>query len=200
MFLTGSDACARGHDCQHICVNNDDSYICKCQMGYVLNADQKTCSRKFHVCLASVVSSSISRYCTKHHLWSLNRTLSSKFQKSFYLDSGRWWKNFVNVFHSSKFISAVQNMWNPLLLNWSVTKGSPKVKWLFQMTSSHWGVGFFFSGSGVDACAQGHDCQHICVNRGNSYICKCQVGYFLNTDKKTCSRKKCDQFHIFAVP
>uniref|UniRef100_A0A3Q0RPM4 Matrilin 3b n=1 Tax=Amphilophus citrinellus TaxID=61819 RepID=A0A3Q0RPM4_AMPCI len=43
----------------------------------------------------------------------------------------------------------------------------------------------FFSGSSSDACAQGHDCQHICVNSGNSYICKCQVGYVLNVDKKT---------------
>uniref|UniRef100_A0A3Q3DCX9 Matrilin 3b n=1 Tax=Hippocampus comes TaxID=109280 RepID=A0A3Q3DCX9_HIPCM len=44
--LCGQDACARGHDCQHICVNSGDSYVCKCGMGYVLNADQKTCSRK----------------------------------------------------------------------------------------------------------------------------------------------------------
>lgn len=45
-LFSGSDACAQRHDCQHICINNGDSYNCKCQMGYVLNADQKTCSRK----------------------------------------------------------------------------------------------------------------------------------------------------------
>lgn len=45
-LFSGSDLCARGHDCQHICEDNDDSYICKCQEGYRLNADQKTCSRK----------------------------------------------------------------------------------------------------------------------------------------------------------
>lgn len=43
--------------------------------------------------------------------------------------------------------------------------------------------------SGLDACAQGHNCQHICVNRGDSYDCKCHTGYVLNQDKKTCSRK-----------
>lgn len=45
-LFSGSDPCAHGHDCQHICKNSNDSYICKCEVGYVLNADQKTCSRK----------------------------------------------------------------------------------------------------------------------------------------------------------
>ncbi|XP_041703191.1 matrilin-3-like isoform X1 [Coregonus clupeaformis] len=40
---------------------------------------------------------------------------------------------------------------------------------------------------GVDACALGHDCDHICVNNNNSYTCKCREGYTLNADKKTCS-------------
>uniref|UniRef100_A0A3Q1EMG5 Matrilin 3b n=1 Tax=Acanthochromis polyacanthus TaxID=80966 RepID=A0A3Q1EMG5_9TELE len=42
---------------------------------------------------------------------------------------------------------------------------------------------------GWDACAKGHNCQHICVNNGNSYSCKCRSGYVLNPDKKTCSGK-----------
>nr|XP_046164978.1 matrilin-3-like isoform X4 [Oncorhynchus gorbuscha] len=43
---------------------------------------------------------------------------------------------------------------------------------------------------GVDACALGHDCDHICVNNNNnnSYACKCREGYTLNADKKTCSQ------------
>ncbi|XP_052341774.1 matrilin-3-like isoform X2 [Oncorhynchus keta] len=43
---------------------------------------------------------------------------------------------------------------------------------------------------GVDACALGHDCDHICVNNNNnnSYSCKCREGYTLNADKKTCSQ------------
>ncbi|KAG7249841.1 hypothetical protein CRUP_006411, partial [Coryphaenoides rupestris] len=40
---------------------------------------------------------------------------------------------------------------------------------------------------GVDPCAMGHDCDHICVNSNASYYCKCRSGYVLNTDKKTCS-------------
>uniref|UniRef100_A0A669F3R6 Matrilin 3b n=1 Tax=Oreochromis niloticus TaxID=8128 RepID=A0A669F3R6_ORENI len=41
---------------------------------------------------------------------------------------------------------------------------------------------------GLEPCAQGHNCQHICVNSGDSYNCKCRPGYILNLDKKTCSR------------
>ncbi|XP_013767749.1 matrilin-3-like isoform X6 [Pundamilia nyererei] len=42
--------------------------------------------------------------------------------------------------------------------------------------------------NGLEPCAQGHNCQHICVNSGDSYNCKCRPGYILNLDKKTCSR------------
>ncbi|KAM4540287.1 uncharacterized protein V3H82_022298 [Fundulus diaphanus] len=42
--------------------------------------------------------------------------------------------------------------------------------------------------NGLDPCAQGHNCQHICVNSGDSYSCKCRPGYVLNPDRKTCSR------------
>uniref|UniRef100_A0A8P4GQA0 Matrilin 3b n=1 Tax=Dicentrarchus labrax TaxID=13489 RepID=A0A8P4GQA0_DICLA len=45
---------------------------------------------------------------------------------------------------------------------------------------------------GLDACSQGHNCQHICVNNGISYSCKCRAGYVLNLDKKTCSRSGSD--------
>uniref|UniRef100_A0A8C9UYF0 Matrilin 3b n=1 Tax=Scleropages formosus TaxID=113540 RepID=A0A8C9UYF0_SCLFO len=44
--LCGLDPCSLGHDCDHICVNNRSSYYCKCQEGYSLNEDGKTCSRK----------------------------------------------------------------------------------------------------------------------------------------------------------
>ncbi|XP_045917027.1 matrilin-3a isoform X2 [Micropterus dolomieu] len=43
---TGLDPCAIGHECEHICVNSNASYYCKCRNGYILNADTKTCSLK----------------------------------------------------------------------------------------------------------------------------------------------------------
>ncbi|XP_051510440.1 matrilin-3-like [Myxocyprinus asiaticus] len=39
----------------------------------------------------------------------------------------------------------------------------------------------------MNACEIGHSCQHICVSNGNSYYCKCHLGFVLNEDKKTCS-------------
>ncbi|XP_003971908.2 matrilin-3a isoform X1 [Takifugu rubripes] len=44
--LCGVDPCAMGHDCEHVCVNSNASYYCKCRNGYILNADKKTCSLK----------------------------------------------------------------------------------------------------------------------------------------------------------
>lgn len=43
--------------------------------------------------------------------------------------------------------------------------------------------------TGVDVCAQEHDCQHICINSGDSFKCKCRAAYMLNADQKTCSHK-----------
>ncbi|XP_057679559.1 matrilin-3a [Corythoichthys intestinalis] len=43
--LCGLDPCALGNDCEHICVNSNASFYCKCRTGYILNADKKTCSR-----------------------------------------------------------------------------------------------------------------------------------------------------------
>ncbi|TRY60159.1 hypothetical protein DNTS_003733 [Danionella cerebrum] len=42
---------------------------------------------------------------------------------------------------------------------------------------------------GLDACALGHSCEQICINRNTSYFCKCKEGYVLNSDKKTCSKQ-----------
>uniref|UniRef100_A0A3P8RBZ2 Matrilin 3b n=1 Tax=Astatotilapia calliptera TaxID=8154 RepID=A0A3P8RBZ2_ASTCA len=45
-----------------------------------------------------------------------------------------------------------------------------------------------YSLDSLEPCAQGHNCQHICVNSGDSYNCKCRPGYIPNLDMKTCSR------------
>ncbi|XP_068198379.1 matrilin-3a isoform X1 [Antennarius striatus] len=44
--------------------------------------------------------------------------------------------------------------------------------------------------TGLDPCATGHDCEHVCVNSNASYYCKCRNGFTLNVDKKTCSPKE----------
>ncbi|TRZ00495.1 hypothetical protein DNTS_004525 [Danionella cerebrum] len=45
---------------------------------------------------------------------------------------------------------------------------------------------------GLDPCAMGHDCEHICVSSDSSFYCKCRKGYILNEDQKSCSLKHVD--------
>ncbi|XP_050995194.1 matrilin-3a isoform X2 [Labeo rohita] len=40
------DYCALGHECEHVCVNDDASYHCECHQGFVLQEDKKSCSKK----------------------------------------------------------------------------------------------------------------------------------------------------------
>lgn len=35
--------CNTANNCQQICDNTDGSYMCSCNMNYVLNADNRTC-------------------------------------------------------------------------------------------------------------------------------------------------------------
>uniref|UniRef100_A0A665V522 Matrilin 3b n=1 Tax=Echeneis naucrates TaxID=173247 RepID=A0A665V522_ECHNA len=68
-FFSGLDPCAQGHSCQHICVNNDYSYYCKCHAGYVLNQDKRTCSRsdpcaRGHNCEQICINSDDSYICS----------------------------------------------------------------------------------------------------------------------------------------
>ncbi|XP_074472371.1 matrilin-3a isoform X1 [Sebastes fasciatus] len=44
--------------------------------------------------------------------------------------------------------------------------------------------------TGLDPCAMGNDCEHVCVNSNASFYCQCRDAYILNADKKTCSLKQ----------
>ncbi|XP_076605422.1 uncharacterized protein LOC143332062 isoform X2 [Chaetodon auriga] len=170
----GLDACAQGHNCQHICVNSGNSYNCDCRAGYVLNPDKKTCSRldscsQGHDCQHFCVSTDDSYICKCRMGYVLNadqKTCSSTNMEFSGVDPCALGHDCQHICINSddSYICRCQVGY---ILN-------PDKK-----TCSR---------SGLDACAQGHDCQHICANNGNSYICKCRVGYMLNMDQKTCSR------------
>ncbi|XP_036980918.1 matrilin-3-like isoform X10 [Acanthopagrus latus] len=173
--LCGLDPCAQGHNCQHICVNNGNSYDCKCRTGYVLNTDKKTCSRAGpcaigHDCQHICINSGDSYTCTCRVGFILNQDKKTCSSSDTCAQGHDCQHICVSNGESYTCKCRVGYVLNP-----------------DQKTCSR---------SGSDACAQGHDCQHICVNNGNSYICKCRVGFVLNMDQKTCSRSDaCAQGH-----
>ncbi|KAL1254049.1 hypothetical protein QQF64_016278 [Cirrhinus molitorella] len=155
--LCGMDACAMGHDCEHICVSSGSSFYCKCRKGYILNEDQKTCSLKHidacdmgHSCQHICVSSGNSYHCKCHSGFVLNddlRTCSIR-------GAGAYG-------HGD-----------------SVHKGDRKKKNDANQNGE--------ASASMDACALGHDCQHTCVSSGSSYYCTCPLGFVLVQDKKSC--------------
>ncbi|XP_039993298.1 matrilin-3-like [Xiphias gladius] len=161
----GLDACVLGHDCQHICVSNGNSYNCKCNSGYILNPDQKTCSRwdacaQGHTCQHICVNSGDSYTCKCQVGYLLNvdqKTCSSSDSCARGHDCQH-----ICVNSDDSYICKCQAGY---VLNAD------------QKTCSR-----------SEPCAPGHECQHICIKNDDSYICKCQVGYVLNPDNKTCSR------------
>lgn len=45
----GVDHCAQqAHGCEQLCLNTEDSYVCQCSEGFLINDDLKTCSRESH--------------------------------------------------------------------------------------------------------------------------------------------------------
>nr|XP_040055233.1 matrilin-3-like isoform X7 [Gasterosteus aculeatus aculeatus] len=171
--LCGLDPCDQGHNCQHICVNNDYSYDCKCRKGYVLNPDKKTCSLsdtcvRAHDCQHICVNTDDSYICKCRKGYVLNSDQKTC-SRSDLCARGHDCQHICED-NDDSYICKCQEGYR---LNAD------------QKTCSR-----------SDACAQGHDCQHICVTNGNSYICRCGVGYVLNVDQKTCSRSiTCAQGH-----
>uniref|UniRef100_A0A669P7V8 Matrilin 2 n=1 Tax=Phasianus colchicus TaxID=9054 RepID=A0A669P7V8_PHACC len=68
------------HRCDHFCINTPGSYVCRCKQGYILNADQKTCSTQDlyycavdnQGCQHECVNTEDSYYCRCHPGFILN--------------------------------------------------------------------------------------------------------------------------------
>ncbi|KAM7403993.1 hypothetical protein PAMA_004420 [Pampus argenteus] len=163
--LCGLDACAQGHNCQHICVNVGDSYDCKCYAGYVLNPDKKTCSladacAQGHDCQHICTNSGDSYICKCRVGYVLNADQKTCSRSTPCVQGHDCQHICVNTDES-------------------------------YICKCH--LGYVLNAdqktcSSADPCAHEHECQHICENNDDSYICKCRVGYVLNADQKTCSR------------
>ncbi|XP_068194370.1 matrilin-2-like isoform X2 [Antennarius striatus] len=208
----GLGACARGNNCQHICVNNGNSYDCKCHSGYVLNPDKKTCAGlatcdQRHDCQHVCVPNGDSFFCMCREGYMLNED-----QKTCSLSDicarGRDCQHLCVVTDGSYVCKCHEGyVLNADQKTCSRSDGCSKngcQHICIEHDDSHLCLcheGFVLNAdektcSRADPCAIGHDCQHICVNSDDSYICKCQLGFILNPDKKTCSRlDTCVQGH-----
>ncbi|XP_056250359.1 matrilin-2-like isoform X4 [Seriola aureovittata] len=211
--LCGLDACAQGHSCQHICVNSDNSYYCKCRSGYVLNPDKKTCSRSDpcadgHDCQHICMNSDDSYVCKCR----VGYVLNADQKTCSHLDTCvqghdcqhicvKNGDSYLCMCHEGYVLNADKKTCSR---STTCAQGHDCQHICVDTDDSYickCRLGYVLNAdektcSRSDACALGHDCQHICENSEDSYICKCQVGYVLNADLKTCSRSDtCDQIH-----
>ncbi|KAM4723815.1 uncharacterized protein FYW61_014498 isoform 2-T2 [Anableps anableps] len=207
----GLDPCAQGHNCQHICVNSDDSYSCKCRPGYVLNPDKKTCSRgdactQGHDCQHICVNSRDSYMCQCRNGYVLNadkKTCSRSDPCALGHDCQHICENSDGSYICKCRVGYVLNTDQKTCSRSDPCAHGHDCQHICVNSDGSYMCkcqeGYVLNPdmktcSRSDACAQGHDCQHICVNSGSSYVCKCRLGYLLNMDKKTCSRA-CAQGH-----
>ncbi|XP_035175489.1 matrilin-2 isoform X13 [Oxyura jamaicensis] len=156
------------HHCDHFCINTPGSYECRCKQGYILNADQKTCSTQDlcavekHACEQICVNTPGSYVCQCY--------------EGYELDANG--KNCIVVDYCAVDNQGCQHE----CVN---TKDSYYCR-------CH--PGFILNPDKrtcrrPDYCTlQDHGCEQECVNTDDSYFCRCQEGFRLNPDKKTCKR------------
>ncbi|XP_034419565.1 matrilin-3-like [Cyclopterus lumpus] len=166
--LCGLDACAQGHNCHHICVNNDYSYDCKCRNGYILNPDKKTCSRS-DTCAQG--------YDCQHICVSTNDSYICKCREGYVLNADQ--KTCSRP--GSDACAHGHDCQHMCINNGNSYVCRCQVGYVLNMDQK--------TCSRTNACGQGNDCQQICINNGDSYNCKCQDRYVLNADQKTCSQE-----------
>ena len=53
VIASGVDHCAeQDHGCEQLCLNTEDSFVCQCSEGFLINEDLKTCSRESPSCFS----------------------------------------------------------------------------------------------------------------------------------------------------
>ncbi|KFR17770.1 Matrilin-2, partial [Opisthocomus hoazin] len=156
------------HRCDHFCINTPGSYVCRCKPGYILNADEKTCSTQDlcavekHACEQICVNTPGSYVCQCY--------------EGYELDANG--KNCIVVDYCAVDNQGCQHE----CVN---TEDSYYCK-------CH--PGFILNPDKrtcrrPDYCAlQYHGCEQECVNTDDSYFCRCQEGFRLSPDKKTCKK------------
>ncbi|NXP27324.1 MATN2 protein, partial [Scytalopus superciliaris] len=159
------------HHCDHFCINTPGSYLCRCKQGYILNADQKTCSTQDlcavekHACEQICVNTPGSYVCQCYEGYELDVNGKNCVVVDYCaLDNQGCQHECVNTEDSYYCTCHPGFILNPD----KRTCRRP------------------------DYCAlQDHGCEQECVNTDDSYFCQCQEGFRLNPDKKTCKISFC---------
>ncbi|EOA96036.1 Matrilin-2, partial [Anas platyrhynchos] len=156
------------HRCDHFCINTPGSYECRCKQGYILNADQKTCSTQDlcavekHACEQICVNTPGSYVCQCYEGYELDANGKNCIVVDYCaVDNQGCQHECVNTEDSYYCRCYPGFILNPD----KRTCRRP------------------------DYCAlQDHGCEQECVNTDDSYFCQCQEGFRLNPDKKTCKK------------
>ncbi|NWQ68117.1 MATN2 protein, partial [Neopipo cinnamomea] len=156
------------HRCDHFCINTPGSYLCRCKQGYILNADQKTCSTQDlcavekHACEQICVNTPGSYVCQCYEGYELDANGKNCIVVDYCaLDNQGCQHECVNTEDSYYCKCHPGFILNP-------DKRTCRIP---------------------DYCAlQDHGCEQECVNTDVSYFCQCQEGFRLNPDKKTCKK------------
>ncbi|NWR91700.1 MATN2 protein, partial [Furnarius figulus] len=156
------------HQCDHFCINTPGSYLCRCKQGYILNADQKTCSTQDlcavekHACEQICVNTPGSYVCQCYEGYELHVNGKNCVVVDYCaLDNQGCQHECVNTEDSYYCRCHPGFILNPD----KRTCRRP------------------------DYCAlEDHGCEQECVNTDDSYFCQCQEGFRLNPDKKTCKK------------
>ncbi|XP_043395243.1 matrilin-2 isoform X1 [Chelonia mydas] len=156
------------HGCDHFCINTPASYMCKCKQGYILNADQKTCSTQDlcavekHACEQICVNTPGSYVCQCYDGYELDEDGKKCILVDLCALDNQGCQHECVSTDDSYYCRCHQGF----ILN-------PDRRTCRR----------------PDYCAlQTHGCQQECVNKDDSYFCQCRQGFTLNPDKRTCKR------------
>uniref|UniRef100_A0A8C5X090 Matrilin 2 n=1 Tax=Malurus cyaneus samueli TaxID=2593467 RepID=A0A8C5X090_9PASS len=158
------------HHCDHFCINTPGSYLCRCKQGYILNADQKTCSsisKLFDHCV-------LNDHGCEHLCVNGDRSYTCQCFEGYRL------RNDGKTCKHKDLCSSVHHGCEHVCVN-------ADESYICQCYE-----GFALREDGKtcrnkDVCnSVDHGCEHICVNTDSSYICQCYEGFVLRDDKKTC--------------
>uniref|UniRef100_A0A673L622 Matrilin-4-like n=1 Tax=Sinocyclocheilus rhinocerous TaxID=307959 RepID=A0A673L622_9TELE len=176
---TPIDLCAEGkHDCEQICIASPGSFTCDCKTGYTLNDDKRTCKMIDYCsfgndsCEHQCVSVLNGFNCRCNEGYSLNDDLKTCTMIDYC--------SFGNDSCEHECVSMLQSFYCHCREGYTLNEDETTCTSYFSHCSLPVPV--------IDYCSFGNDsCEHECVSVLNGFNCRCNDGYSLNDDKKTCT-------------